>query len=221
MYTVRRACTDTDWYEAAALLYDHVEWMRGFTDFDPVAEQPTLVGELDHFADHYASVDAAVFLAHWRAIAVGTVAIHFHHDGDAELKRMYLRPVARGHRRRSHRRRGGHCRHPRLPHRVAGDRPRSDVAGHRGVPTKRVHPDHGSAADATHGRRRGDGTPDRHRLSLRLIPATDLPAPPCSTIASPPPPTGGVTYALVRCGWSPATGSWPTWSGLSMRVGVW
>jgi len=96
MYTVRRACTDTDWYEAAALLYDHVEWMRGFTDFDPVAEQPTLVGELDHFADHYASVDAAVFLAHWRAIAVGTVAIHFHHDGDAELKRMYLRPVARG-----------------------------------------------------------------------------------------------------------------------------
>jgi GNAT superfamily N-acetyltransferase len=37
-----------------------------------------------------------VFLARWDGIAVGVVALRCHRDGTAELKRMYVRPVARG-----------------------------------------------------------------------------------------------------------------------------
>ena len=78
------------------LLYDYAEWVQGWTDIDPVAEQPQLHTELARLADHYATDDAALYLAAWQAIAVGAVAIRVQHDETAELKRMYVRPFARG-----------------------------------------------------------------------------------------------------------------------------
>jgi putative acetyltransferase len=96
MFTVHRASTGADWREATALLYDYVEWVRGWTGVDPIAEQPQLHMELASPADHYATDDAVLYLAAWRAIAVGVVAIRVQPDGSAELKRMYVRPVARG-----------------------------------------------------------------------------------------------------------------------------
>jgi GNAT superfamily N-acetyltransferase len=96
MFTVHRASTGDDWREATALLYDYVEWVRGWTGVDPVAEQPQLGAELVRPADHFATEDAALYLATWDAIAVGTVAIRVQADGSAELKRMYVRPFARG-----------------------------------------------------------------------------------------------------------------------------
>jgi GNAT superfamily N-acetyltransferase len=94
--SIRCAVTDADWQEAVALLHDHVEWMRAWTDFDPVAEQPSLVVELEQLAAHYRDEHAAMFLAAWGSTCVGTVAIRCQSDGSAELKRMYVRPVARG-----------------------------------------------------------------------------------------------------------------------------
>jgi putative acetyltransferase len=96
MFTVHRASTGADWREATALLYDYVESVRGWTGVDPIAEQPQLHTELASPADHYATDDAVLYLAAWRAIAVGVVAIRVQPDGSAELKRMYVRPVARG-----------------------------------------------------------------------------------------------------------------------------
>ena len=96
MFTVRRASTGADWREATALLSDYVEWVRGWTGVDPVAEQPQLHTELSCLADHFATDDAALYIAAWQAIAVGAVAIRVEPDGSAELKRMYVRPVARG-----------------------------------------------------------------------------------------------------------------------------
>ncbi len=95
-FTVHQASTGADWREATALLYDYVEWVRGWTGIDPVAEQPQLHTELCCLADHYATDDAALYLAAWQGIAVGAVAIRVEPDGSAELKRMYVRPVARG-----------------------------------------------------------------------------------------------------------------------------
>jgi GNAT superfamily N-acetyltransferase len=95
MFTVHRASTGADW-EATALLYDYVEWVRGWTGFDPVVEQPQLDTEVGCLADHYTTDDAVLYLAAWQAIAVGAVAIRVEPDGSAELKRMYVRPVARG-----------------------------------------------------------------------------------------------------------------------------
>ena len=93
MFTVHRASTGADWREATALLYDYVEWVRGWTGTDPLAEQPQLHTELGHLADHYTTDGAALYLAAWQAIAVGAVAIRVQPDGSAELKRMYVRPV--------------------------------------------------------------------------------------------------------------------------------
>ncbi len=96
MLTVHRASTGADWREATALLYDYVEWVRGWTGVDPVAEQPQLRTELVRPADHFATDDAVLYLAAWEASAVGAVAIRVQPDGSAELKRMYVRPFARG-----------------------------------------------------------------------------------------------------------------------------
>ena len=96
MLTVHRASTGADWREGTALLFDYVEWVRGWTGIDPVAEQPQLHTELARLADHFATDDAALYLAAWEAIAVGAVAILVQPDGSAELKRMYVRPYARG-----------------------------------------------------------------------------------------------------------------------------
>ena len=96
MFTIHRASTGADWREATALLHDYIEWVRGWTLIDPVAEQPQLHTELACPADHYATDDAALYLAAWHAIGIGAVAIRVQPDGSAEVKRMYVRPIARG-----------------------------------------------------------------------------------------------------------------------------
>jgi GNAT superfamily N-acetyltransferase len=96
MSTVHRASTCADWREATVLLHDYIEWLRGWTDIDPVAEQPDLPTELARPAEHYAGADAALYLATWEGITVGAVAIRAQPGGSAELKRMYVRPFARG-----------------------------------------------------------------------------------------------------------------------------
>ena len=95
MFTLHRASTGVDWREATALLYDYVEWVRGWMNIDPVAEQPQLHAELAWPADHYASDDAVLYLAAWGVITVGAVAIRVQPDGSAELRWMYARPFAR------------------------------------------------------------------------------------------------------------------------------
>ena len=67
-----------------------------WTDFDPLAEQPRLDAELAFLADHYATDTAVLYLVDWQASAVGVVAIRAQSDGSAELKRLYVRPIARG-----------------------------------------------------------------------------------------------------------------------------
>jgi GNAT superfamily N-acetyltransferase len=96
MFSVHRASNRADWKDASALLYDYVEWVRGWTGVDPTAEQPQLQAEMVCPAEQFATDDAALYLAFWEARAVGTAAIRAQPDGSAELKRMYVRPFARG-----------------------------------------------------------------------------------------------------------------------------
>jgi GNAT superfamily N-acetyltransferase len=94
--TVARA-TDLDQFdEAAALVRDLVEWIRVAMGVELLAEQPELGAELAALADHYDGLSGALYLASHRNVAVGTVAVRCTNDGEAELKRMYVRPVARG-----------------------------------------------------------------------------------------------------------------------------
>lgn len=85
-----------DWRDAAALLHDYVEWVRAATGFEPLDAQPELVVELADVQNRYSRGDTMLFLARRDETAVGTIAVRFHRDGTAELKRMFVRDDARG-----------------------------------------------------------------------------------------------------------------------------
>lgn len=82
--------------EARALLLDHVEWITLAAGFDPLRAQPALAEELADLERHLANPSVTLFLARQHQRPVGTVGIVRHPDRSAELKRMYVRPVARG-----------------------------------------------------------------------------------------------------------------------------
>jgi GNAT superfamily N-acetyltransferase len=95
MHSIRRAASPVDWAEAVALLHDHMEWIRTAAGIDMLASQPAFAAELDRLEQHYGDGSGALWLAHLGDVAVGTVALRCHDDATAELKRMYVRPVAR------------------------------------------------------------------------------------------------------------------------------
>jgi GNAT superfamily N-acetyltransferase len=93
--SVRRATDAADFAQASALVHDLVEWIRVALQLELQAEQPALLDELDALAEHYSGPDGALFLASLDELTVGALGVRC--DGDAaELKRMYVRPVARG-----------------------------------------------------------------------------------------------------------------------------
>ena len=175
MFTVHRASTGADWHQATALLYDYVEWVRGWTDFDPLAEQPQLHAELASLADHYASEAAALYLVDWQAIAVGVVAIRAQPDGSAELKRMYVRPIARGAR----------IADRLIDAAVAGaterqchtalarDAPWCHGPGDRGLSAQRLRRVIHAAAHAGHGRRHRHGAHPQRGEPMRVSTTAD------------------------------------------------
>jgi GNAT superfamily N-acetyltransferase len=93
---VARPSTVADWSDAAALLHDHLDWMRTAARFEPLDAQPALADEIGDLRRHYDRVDRALFVARARDITCGVVALQWHADRSVELKRMYVRPIARG-----------------------------------------------------------------------------------------------------------------------------
>lgn len=96
MLEIRRVLSVADWVQAAALLHDYVEWIQAAARIDPLVEQPCFAVELATLAKHYARPDSWLFIAYRGDLAVGTVAVRRHGDGSAELKRLYVRRLARG-----------------------------------------------------------------------------------------------------------------------------
>jgi GNAT superfamily N-acetyltransferase len=95
MILVRRATDAADFDQARAILHDLVEWIRVVLQLDLQTEQPALVDELAALEEFYGRPDAALFIASKGELAVGTLGVRCA-GGMAELKRMYVRPVARG-----------------------------------------------------------------------------------------------------------------------------
>lgn len=93
---IRPMTTAADARHARALLYDYVEWIRAAAGFDPLQVQSHLADELEELCARYGRDASVLYLAWDGDVPVGTVAIRCHDDGTAELKRMYVRPVARG-----------------------------------------------------------------------------------------------------------------------------
>ena len=96
MTEVRRAMTADDWTAAGVLLAEYVDWIRTAARFDPLVEQPEFAIELRSLPAYYCGPDRALFIAYLGDTAAGVAAISFDGDGGGELKRMYVRPAARG-----------------------------------------------------------------------------------------------------------------------------
>jgi putative acetyltransferase len=96
MIEIALATAPSDWRHATALLHDYVEWVQAVAHVDPLAQQPEMADELVDLRRHYVRPDRVLFVARDEGDPVGIVAIWDHGDGTAELKRMYVRPVARG-----------------------------------------------------------------------------------------------------------------------------
>ncbi len=94
--SIRVPSDPLDWFEASALLHDYVEWLRAAVGVEPLSAQPSLGDELQDLPAQYGDDRSTLFVAHLDRLAVGTVAVRTDGRGGAELKRMYLRPVARG-----------------------------------------------------------------------------------------------------------------------------
>ncbi len=73
-----------------------MEWLRAAVGVEPLDEQPALAPELADPASVYDGSAAELFIAFEGLVAVGMAALRHHHDGRSELKRMYVRPIARG-----------------------------------------------------------------------------------------------------------------------------
>jgi GNAT superfamily N-acetyltransferase len=88
--------TTEDWAHGAALLHDHLEWTRVAAGVDLRTHQPAVCDELDELRSVYGPGSGALFVARLGVVPVGVVGMRHHGDGSVELKRMFLRPVARG-----------------------------------------------------------------------------------------------------------------------------
>lgn len=94
--TVQRARTTADWAAAALLLDEHRRWVATAVGADVTAAQPTAGAEFTDPARFYRPPHAALVLARVAGRPAGMVGVHRLTCTAAELKRMYLRPWARG-----------------------------------------------------------------------------------------------------------------------------
>jgi GNAT superfamily N-acetyltransferase len=93
---VHRARTTADWTAAALLLDEYRRWVAEAIGADVTATQPAARDEFTDPARFYRPPDAALVLARVGERPAGVVGVHRLTRSAAELKRMYLRPWARG-----------------------------------------------------------------------------------------------------------------------------
>lgn len=93
--SVRPARSEQDWRAAARLLRDHLAWIEEAGGINVAEAQPAIVAELDDLARAYSTPGATLLVAEDTDGSCGTVAIKLDR-GRAELKRMFVRPTARG-----------------------------------------------------------------------------------------------------------------------------
>ncbi len=97
VFTIRSPRSDAEWLQTRAVLLDSIEWMRAALGIDLFAEQPSVIAELADLPAVYDGVRAVLLTAvtDGDELVVGTIGVRCHADGTAELKRMYVRAVAR------------------------------------------------------------------------------------------------------------------------------
>lgn len=96
MIEIHRATEPAQWQTARSLVLDLAGWLRETSGIDMAETQASFSNEVDDLAATYAPPRGCFLLADFDGVAIGSVAVRMHDDGRAELKRMYVRPGARG-----------------------------------------------------------------------------------------------------------------------------
>jgi GNAT superfamily N-acetyltransferase len=95
---IQAATVAQDWRAAHAIITEHIEWISASLGIEYAdAAQPSLHGELATIARFYTPPHGQLFLARLDGAPAGTVGVVRSADGIAELKRLYVRPIARRH----------------------------------------------------------------------------------------------------------------------------
>jgi ribosomal protein S18 acetylase RimI-like enzyme len=88
--SVREATTSKDFALAADLFREYARWLPFALDFQDFEE------ELSAFPSHYARPDGCILVCHVDGELAGCVALRPLSEGVCEMKRLYVRPEARG-----------------------------------------------------------------------------------------------------------------------------
>jgi GNAT superfamily N-acetyltransferase len=94
---IRSPRNDWEWLEARQLIETLVDWMEEMFSVSPPVVQPGLVKELDEIDVYYSPPHGRFVIARMGGQTVGTTGIHLLSPDVAELKRVFVRPSARGH----------------------------------------------------------------------------------------------------------------------------
>ena len=78
------------------LIHEYVEWLAAAVGVEPAEAQPSLLQELEAIEQWYAPPNGRMILARIDGMATGIAGVHMLERHLAELKRVYLRPGARG-----------------------------------------------------------------------------------------------------------------------------
>src|SRR4051812_41749730 len=92
---VRAATTPRDAVSAAALIDEYRRWVEAALGVRAEDEAASLLPELTAPAEHYARTGGVLWLASAGGEDVGLVALRPDGAGDAEIKRLFVRPQAR------------------------------------------------------------------------------------------------------------------------------
>lgn len=95
---VRAAATRFDWRRSRALLIEYLTWLAEAADADPFQVQPELRQECRALPTWYSPPGGRMLLATLGGELVGQVGVLTKGAGIAELRRLYVRPSARGRR---------------------------------------------------------------------------------------------------------------------------
>ena len=94
--TLDTARTPADWSTARLLVLDLISWIAEHAGLDMRSGQVGFADEIADLSKTYSPPGGRFLIARVDGVAAGSVALRHHGDGVAELKRMYVRPGARG-----------------------------------------------------------------------------------------------------------------------------
>jgi GNAT superfamily N-acetyltransferase len=93
---VSRARAARDWRAAATLLDEYRRWLADAASIDLTVAQPGADTEFSDLEQYYRLPDGALVVAWTDGVPAGMAGVHRLAGAVGELKRMYVRPAARG-----------------------------------------------------------------------------------------------------------------------------